>query len=256
MSRTLVIANFKGGVGKTTTTVNLGAALAEAGHRTLLVDLDPQAGLTTALGLDPRQPRAGVGALLGRTSVALASVSVAVGERLALLPAGLDLAALEARLGTKGSAALRLRRALAKDGAAFDFVLIDTPPGLNVLTVNGLVAADALVIPVQAQYLAMFGVRTVLDTLDNIQAELNPALRLAGILTTMVAPESIHAQEVVAELRAVFPDETFRTVIPYSAAVQDAPVVGKSVLSSAPQDAAAAAYRALAEEIITYEPGL
>jgi chromosome partitioning protein len=253
MSRKLVIANFKGGVGKTTTTVNLGAALAEAGYRVLLIDLDPQAGMTTALGLDPRQPRASVAALLGRSRVALSTVAVDIESTLLLLPAALELAALEARFGTHRGAAARLRKALADQVNAFDFVLMDTPPGLNVLTVNGLVAADEVIVPVQAQYLAMFGVRTMLDTLRNIQSELNPALSLAGILATMVRPDSIHAREVVAELRAVFPAETFRTVIPVSAALQDAPVAGSSVLACAPQDSAAVAYRAFAEEIIAHE---
>ena len=253
MARKLVVANQKGGVGKTTVAVNLGAALVERGRRVLLLDLDPQAGLTASLGIDPYAERRGMYALLTQQEVTPPQVTLHAADGLAVIPASLDLAALESRLGTGQSAVFRLRGALERAESPFDYVIIDTPPSLGILTANALIAADAVLITVQAQYLAMRGVRTLLDTIGHVRTRLNPALALAGVLVTMYRPESLHAREALDEIRAVFPRETFRTVIPDSEAVIEAPVAGISVLAYAPGDPAAQAYRALAEEIMAHE---
>ncbi len=253
MARTLVIANQKGGVGKTTTVLNLGAALAEQGRNVLLIDLDPQAGLTASFGIDTHVNRPGSYSFLTGDGVSLGRVLIHVGGTLAVVPASLDLASMEARLGTSREAVTRLRQALTRGLNPFDYTLIDTPPGLGVLTANGLVAADEVIVPVQCQYLAMRGVRTLLETVRHVRATLNPGLKLAGLLGTMYRPESLHANEVLDEIRAVFPQDTFRTVIPDSEALAEAPVAAVSILEYAPGDPAAQAYRALAQEIIIHE---
>ncbi len=250
MVRKLVVANQKGGVGKSVTVHNLGAALAEQGYRVLLIDLDPQGGLTASLGIDSFSVRRSAYSLLAHDQTSLARVVVHVGGTMALIPASIDLASTEVILGTGRSVVFRLRQALAHSRIPFDFIVIDTPPGLGVLTANGLVAAQELVIPVQCQYLAMRGVRALLGTVARVQRSLNPELRLLGILGTMYRPDSPLAQEVMQEIRAVFPRETFRTVIYESEALAEAPIAGQSILEYAPDDPAARAYRALAQEIV------
>lgn len=253
MVRKLVVANQKGGVGKTAVAINLGAALVEQGRRVLLLDLDPQAGLTASLGIDPYTERRGMYALLTRQDVTPAQVTLHASDGLAVIPASLELAALESRLGTGQSAVFRLREALGRAALPFDYLIIDTPPSLGILTANALIAAGEVLIAVQAQYLAMRGVRALLDTLGHVRRRLNPALALAGVLVTMYRPDSLHAREALEEIRTVFPGETFQTVIPDSEAVMESPVAGQSVLTYAPDDPAAQAYRALAREIMAHE---
>ncbi len=249
MARKLVVANPKGGVGKTTTVLNLGAALAELNYRVLLIDLDAQGGLTASLGVDPYRVQHSAYSLLIHDHVSLARVLTHVGGTIALIPASLNLASVELKLGAGREAVFRLRRALDDSHIPFDYVLIDTPPSLGVLTANGLVAASELLIPVQCRYLAMRGVRTLLDTLKRVQQGLNPELELLGILGTMCTAESAHAREVIDEIRAVFPRKTFRAVIADSDALAESPILYQSVLEYAPDDPAAQAYRALAQEI-------
>ncbi|MFC1960472.1 ParA family protein [Chloroflexota bacterium] len=253
MVQILVIANQKGGVGKTTTALNLGAALAEMGHRVLLVDVDPQAGLTASLGIDPYEVRRSTYSLLVHDQMALTSAVVHVGGTLAIIPGSRELASIESRLGTSRDAILRLRRALMQTTLPLDYILIDTPPSLGVLTANGLVAAHKILITVQCQYLAMRGVRTMLETCNHVRASFNPDLQVAGILGTMYRPSSLHSQEVVDELRAVFPQEIFNVLIPDSEALAEAPLAGKSVLTYAPTDPATHAYRTLAQEISAHD---
>ncbi len=250
MARKVVVANQKGGVGKTATVLNLGAALAELNYRVLLIDLDSQGGLTASLGVDPHTIRPSVYSLLMYDQVPLARVIVHVGGTMALAPASIDLASAEVMLNPNRQAASRLREALNRSRIPFDFILIDTPPSLSVLTANSLVAADELLIPLQCQYLAMRGVRTLLETAVRVKETLNPDLTLLGVLCTMYRAGSLHAQEVVDEVRSVFKQQTFRTVIEDSEALAEAPVARQSVLQYAPHDPAAQAYRALAQEII------
>jgi chromosome partitioning protein len=249
MTRTLVIANQKGGVGKSTSVMNLGIALGERGLRVLLVDLDPQGGLTAAFGVDSYNNRLSTFMLLSHEQVSLARVVRPVRPRVALVPASIDLAASEIQLAAVADRAHRLRNALRRSRIPFDYVLIDTPPGLGILTANGLVAADELLIPVQCQFLAMRGVRALMETVVRIKNSLNPTLRLAGLFGTMFRPESQHGQEVVDELRAVFGPKMFRTLIHFGDVVAEAPLVGLSVLEYMPRHPIAMAYRALSEEI-------
>lgn len=249
MMRTLVIANQKGGVGKSTSVMNLGIALAERGLRVLLIDLDPQGGLTAAFGIDSYHNRLSTFSLLTYDHVSLVRVVRAVRSRLVLVPASIDLAAAEIQLASAPDRVYRLRNVLRRSRVPFDYVLIDTPPGLGLLSANGLVAAEELLVPVQCQYLAMRGVRALMDTVVRVKNNLNPSLRLAGLFGTMYRADSPHAQEVVDELRAVFGPKMFNTLIYYDDIVAEAPVVGLSVLEYMPQHPIAQGYRALMEEI-------
>ncbi len=249
MTRVIVIANQKGGVGKTTTVANLGAALAERGGKVILVDLDPQGALTAGLGFDPYTLTRTAYTLLVRDNASLASVLRPVSDRLALIPASVDLASVEYQLADRPDRAHRLQTALEHSRVPVDFILIDTPPNIGLLTVNGLAAARELLIPVQCQYLAMRGVRSLLESVWLVHERLNPKLNLLGVLATMYKKDSVHAQEVVAELRAVFNNKVFEAVISDDDAVAQAPVARKSVLTYRPDSDAAAAFRRLAEEI-------
>ncbi|GAB4572103.1 MAG: ParA family protein [Anaerolineae bacterium] len=253
MRSVIAFVNPKGGSSKTTSVFSLGAALAAQGHRVLLLDLDPLAGLTVSAGLE-------VGATGDHTVLrwlvtpnqGVQGVAVHLAEGMSIIPGGLELAGLEARLGTQKKAMFLVRNALQREPLAFDFVLVDTPPGINALVVAGLVAADAVIVPVQSSYLSMFGVRAALDLINNLQRNKQLALYRVGVLLTMVSSTSMHAGEVVTEVRAVFPELTFTTMIPESDALREAPVAGHSVLTYAPDDPAAQAYRALAEEVGAY----
>ncbi|MBN1203007.1 MAG: ParA family protein [Anaerolineae bacterium] len=249
MVHTLVIANQKGGVGKSTSVMNLGVALAERGLRVLLVDMDPQGGLTAAFGIDSYDIRRSAFSLLMYNHISLVRVMRPVRPNLALVPASLDLASAEIQLARVPRPVQRLRLALQRSRIPFDYILIDTPPGLGIMTANGLVAADEVVIPVQCQYLAMRGVRALMDTVVRVKNRLNPTIRLGGLLGTMYRPESRHAQEVVDELRAVFGNKMYNTLIHYDDVVAEAPIVGLSVLEYIPRHPVAQGYRALAEEV-------
>jgi chromosome partitioning protein len=249
MTRIIVIANQKGGVGKTSLVANLGAALAELGQKVVLVDLDPQGALTATLGHDPYTLTRTVYTLLTSDTASPASVLRPVLPSLVLMPATVDLAAIEYLLADDPDRALRLKFALGRSRIPADYILIDTPPTLGLLTVNALAAARELLIPVQCQYLAMRGVRGLLETIWRVHERLNPSLALLGVVPTMYRPESAHAQEVVAELCAVFEDKVFAPPIPDAEEVAQAPVARQSVLAYHPAGAAAAAFRSLAETI-------
>ncbi len=253
MARKLAVVNQKGGVGKTTTVLNLGAALAEQNRRVLLIDFDPQAALTASLGLDPYVIRRSAYSLLMSDRSSVGRLVVNVRGRLGLIPASVDLASAAVTIGAKRHDAYRLREALERSPIPFDYILIDTPPSLDILTANSLVAATEMLLPVQCHYLAMRGVRAVLDMAARIQQGFNPSLRLLGVLPTLYRDDSAHAREVLQEIRTVFPMNTFRTIVQYSDALAEAPVVGQPVLEYAPDDSASQAYRALAKEIINHE---
>lgn len=254
MGRTLVIANPKGGVGKTTTVANLGVALAASGERVLLIDVDPQAALTASLGLDPYNlPTSIYDVLLGeRVALSRAVRPVEGAPGVSLVPASPELAAGEAQLARLPDRALRLRQALERAELPFDFILIDTPPSLGLLTLNALVAAQELLIPVQTHYLAMRGVRLLMETVWRVKQDLNPGLHLIGVLPTMVEPGSRHAREVVHELREVFNSKVYGIGIVFSDAFAEAPVAGQSLVQQQPKHRGAVAYRKLAEVIANH----
>jgi chromosome partitioning protein len=249
MGRVIAVANQKGGVGKTTTVLNLGAALAEKGKRVIMVDLDPQGALTAATGLDPYHVSPSSQTLISREEVRVSAVARPLGTNQWIVPANVNLSAVEYQLPKQNHRNQRLREKLKPIRGQLDFVLIDTPPSLGLLTTNALVAADELLIPVQCQYLAMRGVRALLETVWLIHERLHPDLQLLGLLPTMYDPNSPHAREVVREMRAVFGQKVFQTIIALEEAVAVSPAARKSVVDFRPSSRAAEAYRRLAQEI-------
>jgi chromosome partitioning protein len=242
------IANQKGGVGKTTTAVNLAACVAEAGYRTLLVDMDPQCNATVGLGLAKDLDPTIYEVLTGHAGLEEAVVPSDV-EGLKLVPASPDLAAASVELPRVPGSENRLRESLAPVREDFDFVLLDCPPSLGPLTVGALVAADRVIVPVQTEYFALEGLAGLLDTLKLIQRELNPRLTIAGMLLTMHDGRTRLAQDVEREVRRHFPSLVFDTVIPRNVTVGEAPSFGRPVIHHDPHCAGSDAYFELAKEV-------
>jgi chromosome partitioning protein len=248
MGTVYALANQKGGVGKTTTAVNLAACVAEAGYDTLLVDVDPQANATIAVGLGKDSEQTLYDVLVGDAALADVVVETAV-ERLWIVPSGPDLAGANVELPRAEGSELRLREALGPVSAGYAFTLLDCPPSLGPLTVNALVAADRVIVPVQAEYFALEGLAGLLDTLSLIQRELNPRLTVAGMLLTMYDGRTRLAQDVEREIRQHFPELVFDTVIPRNVRVGEAPSFGKAVIHHDPHCAGSDAYFELAKEV-------
>ncbi|MEZ4667413.1 MAG: ParA family protein [Anaerolineae bacterium] len=251
MAYILAVANQKGGVGKTTTVLNLGLAIAAKGKRVLLVDLDPQASLTVSMGYDPYQLERSSYSLLLYPEISLARVIQTRNSRVALIPGSVDLASAAIRLVQEQYPLGRLRTILRENRFSFDYILIDTPPGLNVLTVAGLIAADELVIPTQCNHSAMLGIRAMQDIIRRIRTGLgNPDLKLRGVLATFFDEDAVYATPVLDEIRALLPNQVFRAQVPYDARVADAPHTGKAIIDYEPESEAAKAYIDLADEIL------
>jgi chromosome partitioning protein len=248
MGTVYAIANQKGGVGKTTTAVNLAACVAEAGYESLLVDIDPQSNATIGLGVGKDSPATVYEVLLGEASLADVVVATAI-KHLSLAPAGPDLAGATVELPRMPGSETRLREALAGVRERYAFTLLDCPPSLGPLTVNALVAADRVIVPVQSEYFALEGLAGLLDTLSLVQRELNPRLTVAGMLLTMHDSRTRLAQEVEREVREHFPELVFDTVIPRNVRVGEAPSFGKPVIHHDPHCAGADAYFELAKEV-------
>ena len=248
MATVYAVANQKGGVGKTTTAVNMAACVAEAGYRTLLVDLDPQCNATVALGVGKDLEPNTYTCLLGSDDLLTASRDTGIGS-LSLVPSTPDLAGATVELPRLESSEQRMREALAPAHAEFDHIVLDCPPSLGPLSVNALVAADRVIVPVQAEYLALEGLAQFLDTLALIQRELNPRLKVAGMLLTMFDSRTRLALDVERELREHFPTLVLRTVIPRNVRIGEAPSYGRPVIHHDPHCAGADAYFELAKEV-------
>jgi chromosome partitioning protein len=248
MGTVFAIANQKGGVGKTTTAVNLAACVAEAGYRTLLIDIDPQANATIALGAGKDSDQTVYEVLIGDVPIQDAAVATPV-QRLSLLPSGPDLAGAMVELPRIAGSETRLKDVLTNVRSQYDFIILDCPPSLGPLTVNALVAADRVIVPVQAEYFALEGLAGLLDTLSLVQRELNPRLTIAGMVVTMYDGRTRLAQDVEREIREHFPQLVFDTVIPRNVRVGEAPSFGKPVIHHDPHCSGADAYFELAKEV-------
>ena len=250
MSTLITLCNQKGGVGKTTTAVNLGAALAEQEKRVLMVDLDPQGALTAYWGLETELSQVTIYQLLLNDSLPATDAIRRVRERIDVIPADIDLAAAEIELFSALGRERILKELLSKVQDGYDFVLVDCPPNLGLLTVNALVACHGVIIPLQCEYFAMRGLSMLLDTLNKVKRRLNPQLDILGILPTLYSSRTRHAQEVLAEVRRMFGERVFDTSITSSIRFAESTLARQPILEYAPTHPGAMAYRALAKEIL------
>jgi chromosome partitioning protein len=251
MKRVIAVANQKGGVGKTTTAVNLAASLTATKRRVLLIDLDPQGNATMGCGVDKHaQSRTSCDVLLGDCGAVEALVTVEYGGFM-LMPANQDLTAAEVRLLTMAvGREFKLRNALTPVRGDFDVILVDCPPSLNMLTLNALVAADSVMVPMQCEYYALEGLTALMQTIEQIKDSINPVLEIEGLLRTMFDPRNNLANEVSAQLTQHFGEKVFRTVIPRNVRLAEAPSFGKPALFHDKESRGALAYLALAGEMI------
>ncbi len=255
MGRVIAVANQKGGVGKTTTAINLSASLASLGAKTLLVDCDPQSNASSGLGFGRDPDRASTyQVIMGEIAAADAALPSEI-ENLSVLPGHKNLIGANIELVTLDSREYRLRQALETVREQFEFVVLDCPPALDLLTLNALVAADTVLIPMQAEYFALEGVTELLDTVDRIKVELNPGLAVEGVVITMFDDRTNLAQSVAGELKGFFGELMCDTAIPRNIRLAEAPSHGKAALSYDPRSRGAESYMKLAEEIMARNKG-
>lgn len=255
--KTVAVANQKGGVGKTTTAVNLAVCLAAVGRRVLLIDLDPQANATSAIGFETIEGHSIYGPLIGAASIAEKILPTRI-EHLFIVPADLDLAGAEIEVARLDDHLVRLRQALAllKNDAAFDFIMLDCPPSLGILMTNALAAADELLVPIQCEYFALEGLSKIVWIIEQIKTVgANPELVIGGILMTMFDGRTNLSQQVTEEVRKHFGETVFHTAIPRTIRLGEAPSFGKAIIEYEPSGAGANAYRALAEEFLQRQKG-
>lgn len=259
--RILAIANQKGGVGKTTTAINLGTALAAIGEDVLIIDLDPQGNASTGLGIDRRSRRISTyDVMVGTESLDRAVHETAV-PRLSVAPSTLDLLGVELEIATERDRAHRLRRAIlvlheeriARGLPPFSYILVDCPPSLNLLTINAMTAADAVVVPLQCEFFALEGLSQLLKTVEQVRANLNPRLTIHGIVLTMFDPRNNLSSQVVEDVRRFMGDKVYETIIPRNIRVSEAPSYGKPVLLYDLKCNGSQAYLRLASEVIRRE---
>ena len=252
MARVIAVANQKGGVGKTTTSVNLAAALAAAPQRVLLVDLDSQGNATMGSGIDKRELGASVtDVLLGEAQPAEAIVRCADGYD--LLPGNIDLTAAEIRLMDEAGREARLKQAIETVRGGYDFVIVDCPPSLSLLTLNALNASDSVLVPMQCEYYALEGLSALLDTIEALKGRLNPNLEIEGVLRTMFDVRNNLANAVSAELTNHFGELVFRTIVPRNVRLAEAPSHGQSIIGYDKASRGGVAYLGLAGEILRHQ---
>ena len=251
MTRTYTLVNQKGGVGKTTTAINLAAYLAKFGQRVLVVDLDPQANATSSLGVDKRSVQVGTYDALLYGEVPPSSILFIERLMLALLPSSPALAGAEVELVDEMGREFRLKTALESVDKKYDYILIDCPPSLGILTVNGLVAAkQGVLVPVQCEYLALEGLGQLTQTIRRVQSLLFPDLRVRGVVLTMYDPRTNLSNDVVKEVNNHFPGQVFKSIVPRSIRLAEAPSYGLPISSYAPSSVGANAYESLARELL------
>ena len=254
-ARVVSMCNQKGGVGKTTTTINLGASLAEFGRKVLLVDFDPQGSLSVGLGLNPHEMDLTIYNLLMQRDVTLDEVVVPSGiEGMDLLPSNIDLSAAEVQLVHEVAREQTLQRVLAPALEHYDVILIDCQPSLGLLTVNALTASDGVIVPLECEYFALRGVALLKTTIDKVRERLNPKLEIDGVLGTMFDGRTLHSREVMERLVSAWGDTVFHTVIRRTVKFSDATVAGEPITSYASSSTGADAYRQLAKEVVTRWP--
>ena len=250
-ARVISLCNQKGGVGKTTSAINLGAALAEVGRRVLLVDFDPQGALSAGLGVQPHQLDRTTYNLLMERNVSIEEVLLKTSvPGIDLLPSNIDLSAAEIQLVGEVAREQTLARAIAPVAAEYDYVLIDCQPSLGLLTVNALTASHGVIIPLECEFFSLRGVALLIDTIEKVQQRLNPELKLDGILATMYDGRTLHSREVFARVLEAFGDAVFDTVISRTVRFPETTVAGEPITSWAPSSTGAKAYRDLAREVI------
>jgi chromosome partitioning protein len=254
-ARVIALCNQKGGVGKTTTTINLGASLAEFGRKVLLVDFDPQGSLSVGLGLNPHEMDLTIYNLLMQPDVTLRDVVVPSGvPGMDLLPSNIDLSAAEVQLVHEVGREQTLMRVLAPALADYDVILIDCQPSLGLLTVNALTASDGVIVPLECEYFALRGVALLKGTIDKVKERLNPRLRIDGVLGTMFDGRTLHSREVMQRLVQAWGDTVFHTVIRRTVKFSDSTVAGEPITTYASSSAGADAYRQLAKEVLSRWP--
>ncbi len=250
-ARVIAMCNQKGGVGKTTTTINLGAALAEFGRKVLLVDFDPQGALSVGLGVNPHELDRTVYNLLMDKGIEAEDILLKTNTPgMDLLPSNIDLSAAEVQLVGEVAREQTLGRGLASVVPEYDYVLIDCQPSLGLLTVNALTAADGVIIPLECEFFALRGVALLIDTISKVTERLNPELELDGILATMYDSRTTHGREVLARVVEAFDERVFHTVISRTVRFPETTVAGEPITSYATKSAGAAAYRQLAQEVL------
>ncbi len=250
-ARVISMVNQKGGVGKTTSTVSLGAALAGYGRRVLLVDFDPQGAVSVALGMNPNEMDLSIYNMLTQKDCHVGDVIVNTRvPGLDLLPSNIDLSAAEIQLVSEVGREYALQRALAPIIDDYDFVLIDCQPSLGLLTLNALTASKEVIIPMETEYFALRGVALLKDTIDKVVSRLNPELRIVGVLPTMYDPRTLHSREVLESVTGAFGDTVFSTTIHRTVKFPDSAVAGEPITTFAPSSGGAEAYRRLAREVL------